>query len=117
MINEVRIGALDPQELIFYVTPSTTVPDLSAPHVTGATLSVERSDGTIVIWTCTITSQTATNITLTHPYVAGDIIAPKGTWKVFALLTVVGAANPVPTEPDQLFVIGPYDITNSNDCC
>lgn len=86
-----RVGLRAPDALVIDVFPDVVkVPDMTA--VSAATLDVVRGNGTAQTWDCTITSQSASKLTVTHPWGAGDNDTPNEVIHVYVVVTVPAGA-------------------------
>lgn len=82
----VKIDALSPLALKWTVTPSDAVPSLASSVVTAAQFSFKRQDGTEGTWAAAISSQSATELVLSHLWEAGDVPNVE-TLRVWPVLT------------------------------
>ena len=87
----VLAGLRSPRALVSDITPSDDVPDLSV--VTAAELRVFRSGSVEETWTCSMSNQTSTTLTLTHPWVAGDNDTVGEGLRIYPQLTISGLVN------------------------
>lgn len=82
---ELHVGAVDPYSLIYVVTSDD--PDFDLSTVTAAAFSVRRrSDEAPVSWTAALSGASATEITLTHTFEAGDLTVA-GLYTFIPILT------------------------------
>lgn len=88
-------GVRAPYALVLDLVPSDKLPDLSV--VTAADLEVHRGNGTTETWDCTMSSQTATTLTLTHTWASGENDTPGEQMRIYARLTT----------PDGVIVVRP----------
>jgi hypothetical protein len=100
----VPLGALADYAFILNVTPGEDVVDLTT--VTSATFNVRRPDRSATKWTATMTNQTTTTLTLSHPYASGDI-SQLGFYQVYATLST--PSGPLLTTSVQLKSFDPYN--------
>ena len=99
---------LDTDGYILDVTPGTSGLDLST--IATATFRVLRkADNSTTTWTATLSSQTATTLTLTYLFAAGEIDGIKGTYVVYARMVVTGSGRLKRTAPRVLVVKGNYE--------
>ncbi len=99
---------LDPDAYILDVTPGTSGADLS--DVATAQFHVlRRADNTEVQWSAAISNQTSTTITLTYLFAAAAIDTVKGTYDVYARLTLSGG-DYIRTATRVLVVKGKYEV-------
>lgn len=103
MSAQVPIGIGAPNVLTIPITSPTGGPDLTT--VTGASLSVLKSDGTVVSWTASVSGATTTSITVTHHFQISDCDID-GVYQVAPELTVSGGTIPCYAVP--LVVTTPY---------
>lgn len=89
--GSVLAGLRSPRALVIDITPSDDVPDLSV--VTAAELRVFRTGNTEETWTCSMSNQTATTLTLTHPWVVGDNDTVGEGLRIYPQLTISGLVN------------------------
>ena len=87
----VLAGLRSPRALVIDITPSDDVPDLSV--VTAAELRVFRSGNVEETWTCSMSNQSATTLTLTHPWVVGDNDTVGEGLRIYPQLTISGLVN------------------------
>lgn len=100
----VAINALAPEACILNVTPGTSGLDLST--VLGAVFLVRGPvAGGLTTWTCSLSNQTTNTLTLSHPYLAGDV-SVLALYEVYAVMTT--ASGPVKTTSLQLTVVDPF---------
>lgn len=79
---------LDPDGYGLDITPGDSGLDLST--VASAEFRVlRRQNGTESTWTATLSAQTATTLTLTYLFAADDIDTVKGTYDIYARLTLL----------------------------
>ncbi len=87
MTDSLYQDQLDPDNYVLDVTPGT--PPLDLTTVASATFrGVRKADGSEFVWTASLSAQTTTTLTLTYVFVAGDIDTFKGTYDVYARLTL-----------------------------
>ncbi len=89
----VKIDALSPLALKWTVTPSDAVPSLADTIVTAAEFAFKRQDGTEGTWTATVSSQSATELVLSHLWEAGDVPNVE-TMRVWPVLTTTSGVVP-----------------------
>lgn len=89
--NTVYQGALAPEAITVDITPGDSDLDLSG--VVSATLEVYRSGALEDTWSCALSNQTESTVTLTYAFSAGDtddtgtitllpkLVAPGGTYR------------------------------------
>ncbi len=100
---------LDPDGYILDLTPGDGAFDLST--VASATFKVlRRADGSTATWTCTISAQTATTLTLTYLFAAGDIDTVRGVYIIYAHLILSSTGKPKKSAPQELVVKGSYEL-------
>ncbi len=99
---------LDTDGYILDVTPGVSGLDLST--VASATfLVLRRGDGSTSTWTATLSVQTASTLTLTYLFAAGEIDSVKGTYVIYARM-VLGSGKLKRTAPRVLTVKGSYEV-------
>jgi hypothetical protein len=81
----VYVGAVAPENYVLDLTPGTTGIDLTT--VSAAILRVQDPEGNETTWAVVSSNITATTLTLTHDFIAGDI-ALSGPYVVYAELTI-----------------------------
>lgn len=111
MAITVHVGALAPEALTLKVTPSNQLPDLST--VTSATIDILKPDGNEVTWTAALSEQSASGITLTHLYDAGDI-DNEGQFVARGML--VAPAGVFRCEPKAFDAISEYAVIELPNC-
>lgn len=98
---------LDPDAYVLAVTPGVNTVDLSA--VASAVFKVRRAaDDSESTWTATMSNQTTTTLTLTHLLVAGDIDTVRGTYAIYAQMTL-GTGKKERTAPRFVTIKGKYE--------
>lgn len=99
-----RLGAVSPRALVLPIVGDGSF-DFST--VTSADVFVRRPSGQeFQIVGVAITGQSSAGLTLTHPWVSGEL-NQIGTWAVFARLYVTGGQ--LDTDPEAFEVLGPYE--------
>jgi hypothetical protein len=107
MSDFVYQGMTAPNAYRLNVVPGTSALDLST--IASAVFKVRRrSDDSTATWAATLSNQTATTLTLTYVFLAGDIDLV-GTYEIYALLTIVAAGGTVRTGTRTMVVKGTYE--------
>ncbi len=108
MSDVVYQDQLDTDGYILTVTPGTS--GLSLATIASATFKVLRkADGSTSSWTATLSAQSASSLTLTYLFAAGEIDSVKGTYVIYARMLVTGTGKPKRTAPRILVVKGNYE--------
>jgi hypothetical protein len=98
-------NALAPYQFQMVLSPNVIGTPVDLTTITAATLSVRRADASKTTWTAALSNQTSTTLTLTHPYLPGDV-ALLGLYQVYAVLTT--ASGPIDSTSVQLTVYDPF---------
>lgn len=104
-MDDVYVGIVAPYAYVLNLVPGDSGVDLST--VSAAVLVVQKDDGTETTWTCAMTNPSATTLTLTHPYIAGDVNM-SGEFVIYANLTI--PAGTVRSLPQPLIVRERFEV-------
>lgn len=108
MTDFIYAGTTTPGAVRINVVPGTSGIDLTT--IASAVFKVRReSDKSLATWTATMTSQTATTLTLTYVLASGDddIV---GTYRIYALLTISSGGGTVRTDTLATVVKGEFEV-------
>lgn len=99
------VGAVASESYAMIVTAGDSGLDLST--VTDATFCVLKPDGTETTWSVSLSSQSASSLTLTHAFGSGTSeLDAEGEWRIYARLTT--ADGYMRTTTAKLIVLGEY---------
>ncbi len=100
------VGARPTESFVFVVAQAPGGPDLSA--VTGAFISVQYPDDTVHSWDAVISAQSATGLTLTHLFQAGNVDIV-GDYVARAVMQVSGGV--IRSAPKPFSVIDQFQLS------
>jgi hypothetical protein len=105
MADYVYLDPVAPEAFVLNLVPGTSGVDLST--VTAASFIVRKPDGAETTWTVTRTNATASTLTCTHVFVAGDVDIA-GEFVVYAKLTIPSGF--VRSAPQHLTARGRFEV-------
>jgi hypothetical protein len=110
MSDYVYQDQLNPDGYVLTVTSSGTG-SLDLSTIASATFKVRReADGSESSWTCTLSDQSASSLTLTYLFTAGDIDTVRGVYDIYARMLITATSKPQRTATQRFVVKGKYEI-------
>ena len=100
-VGALYVGQVSPQAYRLIASRWGVEDTFDFTIVTSASIKVVKPSGATATWSGSISAQSTTGLTVTHPLVAGDV-DEAGAYRAYLLMTVPGGGDR--TETDEFFV-------------